>query len=354
MSRIDRTEEFTEPVFTRSRRTWWANMAGNVPGVNVCTEERLTVTEATRRFLDWDVNKVNLYDPETFEATEMWAHKRSDTNKILGFSTDRFVVVQNSAVDELFTEALTGINYAVASAGALKHGAVTFLSVDFDDTPSISAGGQTIEPYLSVVNAHDGHGSLKVYASGIRPECLNTIDIGWLAGVKLGRLAHTTNVMKKVPALRDEIAKYVEILPRAEQNVRRMIDTRLDRVQVRSSIEAATPIPDPVFKDGKVKNAAAITRAEARRETMMGLLTDDRVGFEGTAWGVFQALSTYAQQEKGFRRMPKSGVDSRGASTLVKHFTGEQAVDDSKLAGFALAFADRPLVRVDRAGLVAV
>ena len=41
MSALDRNEEFSDPVFTRDRRSWWAGM--DVPGVNVCTAERLTV-----------------------------------------------------------------------------------------------------------------------------------------------------------------------------------------------------------------------------------------------------------------------------------------------------------------------
>lgn len=353
MSVLDRKDEFTDKVFTRDRRSWWSGMA--VPGVNVCTDKRYTVKEAFDLYLPWQVRKVELIDPETINPVGIYLHKRSDTGVALGSSTERFTVVQNDAVEELLTSALWGADYAVASIGALKHGAVTFCSVDFDDMPDINVAGQKILPFLSLVNSHDGHGSLRVYGTGIRPECLNTINLGWLAGTRLGRLSHTTNVMQRVPELRDAIQTYLDLVPRAETVVARLINAKLSAADLSRAIELMTPIPDARVKDGKVKNAAAITRAEVRRDEIRALaLSDDRVGYTGTAWGLFQAFSTYAQHEKGFRRTATSAVESRQGASLVEHFTGKQEATDTKLMARVLRFADVTGVAVTSAGLVAV
>ena len=353
MSELDRKIEFSDDVFTRDRKAWWAGM--DVPGVNVCTNERLTVREAFQRFLPWTVRKVELIDPEGIEPVGIYVHKRSDTGAILGSSTDRFTVIQNSDAEELLERSLYGSDYSVASIGALKHGGITFCSVDFDDMPDINVAGQKILPFLSLVNAHDGRGSLRVYGTGIRPECMNTINLGWLAGVRLGRLSHTTNVMSRVPELERAIQTYLDLVPKAETVVGRLIAAKLGAADLSKAIEMMTPIPDARMKDGKVKNAAAITRAEARRDEIRSLaLTDDRVGYTGTAWGLFQAFSTYEQQEKGFRRTATSGVTSRQGATLVEHFTGKQEATDSSLMARVLRFADVTGVQVTKAGLVAV
>ncbi len=353
MSALDRNEEFSDPVFTRDRRSWWAGM--DVPGVNVCTAERLTVKEAFDAYLPWEVRKVELIDPEGITPAGIYVHKRSDTGAALGSSTDRFTVIQNSDVEELLTGALWGADYAVASIGALKHGAITFCSVDFDDMPDINVAGQKILPFLSLVNPHDGHGSLRAYGTGIRPECLNTINLGWLAGTRLGRLSHTTNVMSRIPELQRTIQAYLDLVPKAETVVGRLINAKLGAADLSRAIDMMTPIPEARMKDGKVKNAAAITRAEARRDEIRTLaLSDDRVGYTGTAWGLFQAFSTYEQHEKGFRRTATSGVESRQGATLVEHFTGKQETNDSKLMARVLRFADVTGVKVTAAGLVAV
>ena len=62
MSVLDRRIEFSDTVFTRDRKAWWAGM--DVPGVNVCTDERLNVADAFGRYLPWTVLKVELIDPE--------------------------------------------------------------------------------------------------------------------------------------------------------------------------------------------------------------------------------------------------------------------------------------------------
>jgi phage/plasmid-like protein (TIGR03299 family) len=354
MSALDRKDEFTDEVFTRDRKSWWAGMS-DVPGVNVCTTERLTVKEAFDRYLPWTVRKVELIDPEGVTPAGIYVHKRSDTGAVLGSSTNRFTVIQNDAAEELLTRALHGADYAVASIGALKHGAITFASVDFDEMPDINVAGQKILPFLSLVNPHDGHGSLRVYGTGIRPECMNTINLGWLAGTRLGRLSHTTNVMARVPELELAIQTYLDLVPRAETVVGRLINARLAPADLSRAIELMTPIPEARMKDGKVKNAAAITRAEARRDEIRSLvLSDDRVGYTGTAWGLFQAFSTYDQHEKGFRRTATSGVESRQGATLVEHFTGKQEANDSSLMARVLRFADVTGVKVTPAGLVAV
>lgn len=374
MSALTVVEEFTEPVFTRDRAAWWSTL--QVPGVNVCTDERMTVDQAFAEYLPWTVRKVELSDNEQAEPMDLvdphgirpvraipldkvrgsgrYVHKRSDNHAVIGDSTSRCVIFQNADVAAMLTEALDGTDYAVASIGALKHGAITFVSVDFRDLPDINIAGQKILPFLCVVNPHDGRGSARFYGSGIRPECLNTISLGWLSGHQFGRLLHTTNMADRVPALQAGIRRYLDLVPEAERMVGRLINARLQPADLSRAIEAMSPIPAEKVKKGKVSNRAAITRAEERRETIQKLaLTDDRVGFTGTAWGLFQAFSTYHQQEKGFRRTKTSGVTSRTGATLVDHLTGKQERDDSKLMRMVLRYADVTGVKVTASGLVA-
>lgn len=355
MSALDRKDEFTDEVFTRDRRAWWAEMPG-IPGVNTCTDERLTVREAFKKYLPWDVRKVQLYDPETFAPSSVYVHKRSDrpdSAEPVGMSTERCILVQNADHGELLHQALDGSDYAVASIGALKHGALTFCSVDFTEAPDIEAGGQRILPFVALLNSFDAHGALRAYATGIRPECMNTIDIGWLTGVQLGKLSHTTKIMEKVPQLQDEIRRYLDLIPMAERTIARLIDTDVNDATLTRALDNVVRIPNPTYKDGKVKNAAAITRAEAKREAIRALALDDpRVGFDGTAWGLFQAFSTWDQQERSFRRTARSGITSRAHSALTAHFSGKQRSQDTiVMKGLLRSLEGSQPVKVTKAGL---
>lgn len=355
MSRLNRQDEFTDTVFTRDRATWWSSM--DVPGVNVVTGERLTVADAYVRYLNWEVEKHQLFNGTTGAMEPIFAHHRSDApdGTPLGFSTERFVIVQNREAGGLFHTALDGADYAVASIGALKHGGITFCSVDFVDAPDVNIAGQVIYPYLALVNAHDGRGSLRVYASGIRPECLNTIDLGWLAGSRLGRLNHTTNVMSRVPQMQAEIRRYLDLVPMAEATVGRLIDTPVTNAEFERMVARLVPIPEPVLNPhtGAVKNSAAITRAESKADKIREMASSDpRVGFEGTMWGAFQTFSTWGQKERSFRRTKGSGVDSREHSVLTAHISGKQSFEDDRLLKSLLANVNNPGVRSTDYGLV--
>jgi phage/plasmid-like protein (TIGR03299 family) len=328
MSRIPVSQEFTDNVFTRDRRAWWSSF--NVPGVNICTNERLTVAEAFDAHLPWEIQKVSLIDGENFNESGYFGLKRDDTGVILGVGTDRYTVVSNRDQADLLTAALDGTDYAVASIGALLRGAVTFVSVDFPDVPGINAAGQQIETFLSVVNANDGSGSLKVVATGIRPECLNTIDAGWLAGVRFAALKHTTNISDRLVDVRRDLRQYLGLAEQAEATIEKLINTPITAFDYRRALERLTPIPDPKVKEGKVVNAREITLAEKRRDQIIDLAYDDeRVGFAGTLWGAFQTFSTFDQHYRGFRRTERSGVTERGQVTLDRHLSGVQTVSDA-------------------------
>lgn len=353
MSRFDRNDEFTDKVFTRDRRAWWSGM--DVPGVNVCTDERLTVTPAYEQFLPWDVRKVNLYDPESFEGTDYYGLKRSDTGRILGVGTSVYTVVQNSEVRDLLAEALTGIGYSVASIGALAHGKTTFVSLDFDDAPDINAAGQRLFPYLAVVNSNDGSGSLRVYGTAIRPECYNTIDAGWLAGQKFAALRHTASISDRLHDVKADVRKFLDLPEQVERRVVRLIDTKIDATAYRRALEFATPIPDPKVKDGKVVNQRAITIAENYRDKVIDLAyNDERVGYDGTLWGLYQTFSTFDQWERRFRRTASSGATEIQHATLDRLFTGEQAVKDAGRLAQAIAGAKVDDVKITNGQLVLV
>lgn len=351
MSRLDRAEEFTEKVFTRDRRAWWSGL--EVPGVNVCTEERLTVPEAFREYLPWHVKKVNLFDPETLSPTDYFGLKREDTGTILGIGTKMYSVVQNDEVCELLTEALDGMGHAVASIGALAFGRTTFVSVDFDDAPTIEAYDQTLYPYLAVVNSNDGSGSLRVYGTAIRPECMNTIDAGWLGGTRFAALRHTQSIKSRMKVVRDDLRAFLNLPARVETVVKRMIDTKIDATAYRRALEFATPIPDPKVKDGKVVNQRAITIAEKQRDKVVDLAYNDfRVGYEGTLWGLYQTFSTLDQWERRFRRTQSNGATEIQHLTLDRLFTGEQAVRDAHRIRQIVAGSGVGGVTADRRRLV--
>lgn len=362
MSNLIPRTEFSDNVFTRDRAAWWGRM--DVPGVNVVTDERMTVKTAVQRFLPWEIEKVELgYQVteevgngetiSTFEGTPFRGLQRTDTQRVLGVATDAYTVASNAEQAEVLEEAVQGMDYAVASIGALAHGRTTFIAVDFADAPDANASGQKIYPFLSVVNGNDGSGSLKLYATGIRPECYNTIDMGWMTGVKFGALRHTASISDRVKMIQNDIRTYLALPAKAEVMVRELTRHIVSAEAYRAALEHLTPIPEPKVKDGKTTNQREITNASNRRDAILDLaFNDERVGYQGTAWGAFQAFSTYDQWERQVRMTKGSGITVRQQTTLDKTFSGELAKNDGGRMALVLNALGVTTVKVAKSGLV--
>lgn len=331
MSEYLRTDEFSEPVLTNTA-AWWAKM--DVPGMNVVRDDVCDIVPAFDEFLPWTVRKVNLYDPETFEPSDVFVNKRSDTGKVLspGLS-DIYTNIQPHDVRDLMAAGLADVDYCVSSLGGLLHGRVMFASVQVGDLiGEINVEGQKLQPYLAVVNTYDGSSALKVVNTVIRPECLNTIDAGFRSGQGIGQLRHTTNVMDRVDDLKNAIRSYLSVMDDFQREVARMIQTDVSARQAEAVFDAFAPIPEPKVKNGVVSNKAAITRAENYRQALDETYTfDNRVGFVGTEWGLFQTITTIGQNETTLRKTAggPATVDER---KMVKLFTGKTGTEDAAIA----------------------
>lgn len=337
------------------RRSQWARLT--TPGV-VAPDETLTVGDAMARYLPWDVRTVELVDPEGPERAAVFVHKRSDTGARLGTpTTERFQGVTNAVAAEVFTAALEGHRYHVAAVGALAGGGITFVAVDLLDVPDIHAAGQALHPFLVFVNPHNGRGSIRCHGTAIRPESSTLLNLGWLTGATLPKLSHTSNVLGRLDVFAAGPADTHGIVRDADRMVTRLVSKRLSPKILRRAIDELTPIPapEPVGRFSAVKNAAAITRAEKRRSDIrLMCVADDRVGFSGTAWGLFQAVSTWDQHERMFRRMPATPDATRRSATLDEHFTGRQDRQNSETMRRVLTAAGVLDVQVTSHGLTVV
>jgi len=118
--------------------------------------------------LDWQVTQEPIYLNNNVVIKNAFANVRSSDNGVLGITTERYKVVQNSEAFS-FTDALLDSNVRYESAGSLAEGKRIFILAKMPEIYKI--GGDDVEPFLVFTNSFDGKGSIRVALTPVRVVC---------------------------------------------------------------------------------------------------------------------------------------------------------------------------------------
>jgi len=178
-------------------------------GLGVVTPDCLTSEDALRvAKLDWRVVSQPVYTEGaittaklTGQATSIpgfMANVREDTNEVLGVVSDKYHIIQN--VDAFkFADSLMDIKQGEAryeTSGSLFNGRRVFMLINL---PAEKILDDEVEKYLCLSNTHDGSGSMKVFTTGIRVVCNNTLNAalkGYTRGISIRHMS-SADIRKK-------------------------------------------------------------------------------------------------------------------------------------------------------------
>ena len=145
--------------------------------------------------LDWEVIQKEVYTQDGIFIPSYKANTRSTDDAVLGIVSDRYKVVQNADAFR-FTDDLLGEGVTYETAGALQGGRKAWMLAKMPQRYFIA--GDEIEPYLVVMNSHDGSSGIKVAMTPIRVCCQNTLNLALDSAKRTWTTKHTENVMLRV------------------------------------------------------------------------------------------------------------------------------------------------------------
>ena len=152
--------------------------------------------------LDWSVDQKNVYAEDGTLISGYKVNTRSADNATLGIVSDRYKVVQNSDAFQ-FTDDLLGAGVTYETAGALQGGRKVWMLARMPQRYIIA--GDEIEPYLVVMNSHDGSSGIKVAMTPVRVVCQNTLNLALNSAKRIWTTKHTENVMLRVHEARETL-----------------------------------------------------------------------------------------------------------------------------------------------------
>ena len=267
--------------------------------LGVVTADCVTAAEAMRLArLDWKVTKhpvqtvvVTEDGVSTIDVPGKYATVRTnpETGKLdpLGIVGEQYTVVQNLDNAE-FLDALVGESGAhFETAGSLKNGRRTFVSMKLPETMLIG-GSDRVDLYLTATNTHDGTGSFTTLVSPVRVVCANTLDYALTRAVQKIQLRHSSGVLGRIQEARDTMKMTFAYVEEFQVMAEAMLAKTVDEIQFEQVV-------DGIWAPTKEKSGLLTKGTTDRKLALKQLFTGAETNAfgRGTAWGALNAITEY-------------------------------------------------------------
>jgi phage/plasmid-like protein (TIGR03299 family) len=312
--------------FTDKRGTAWHRDLSLINGLDNHYAGAIPVEDIHSRLFNWHAIPSTVYVDGGMEFGLMKdesrkAFIRSDNGVILGTHSDSY---QGHGYGEWLVEhlaSLVGAEAQFANAGLLRKGAVAWVQIEMPENVTLT-GGVTLRPFILATTSFDGSVASTYKTGATNVVCDNTYSMFMgEAGEKYKR-KHTKNSTFNVLDAAATVNTLHLVAERMTSDIERLLSVDVSERAWAHFVEAHAPIAP-----GDTKRT--VTMAETKRQALTGLWrTDARVApWQGTAWGVVQAVNTFnehlaivrnaTREERKFTRAVKDEIATADRETVT-------------------------------------
>jgi len=243
------------------------------------------------------------------------ANVRSSDNVVLGFVSDVYKPIQNSAAFNFVDAIIGGGDAKIHSAGVLynKYHRPTRIFVTAQLKP-ITLMGDKIDNYLVFSHSHDGLNAVKAFVSPVRVVCHNTLTLATDQIEKGNKTStpkrywstkHTGDIESKLQTAQSTLKLYEEYM-----TVFPVIAEGMNQINLYD--EEILQVLDSLFPDDGTSGKSRLSQnACTMRDEILKVYNqkDDIARFRGTAWGFYQAITDVIEHITPFRNTSTAQVN---------------------------------------------
>jgi phage/plasmid-like protein (TIGR03299 family) len=251
-------------------------------GLGTVTPDALTAADAIEAAgLDWGVKLHSLYAQvggNMKKIVDRFAVVRDSDSSVLGTVGTKYTPFQNRDAFAFADSLVKDDEAQYETAGSLRHGRVIFLTMKMPFDITLHGGDKT-NIYLMLRTSHDGTMAIGAYATAVRVVCMNTMTAAVSQAPHKWSVAHVSNMAQKLEEARDSMLKTAAYAEAYTDMGNTMIEKKVTDDQVVTMLKASL-----------VKRP----KTDERIELIMDYYHNSPLnGFQGTAWGAFNALTEY-------------------------------------------------------------
>ena len=293
-----------ETMFYAGRTPW--HELGQYVG-----EENLTSSEAiVAAGLDWRVEKHPLFihdhrgsdtvDGGYRKIEDRVALVRDSDGEYFGTASSDFGVVQNHEAFSFMDGLVHQGQMKYHTAGSLRGGRRIWILGQIDGSFEPVKGDQ-VDPFIFLINGHDGSMALRAMPTAVRVVCANTaraaIDTDGAKGVSI---RHTSSIHNRMHLAANVLANaHTEILE-YQNFMKQLAAYKFDSELVANFVKSL--IPNGVDAQGftRMTPTPLVTSQREKLEQLFdGGVGQDIVGVHGTGWGMYNALTEFSNYHYG-------------------------------------------------------
>jgi len=255
-----------------------------------------------------DVVTVDIPVPDQFAVV------RQDKNIVLGVVGNRYDIYQNSQMWQFIEEFQRQSGIRLEVAGSLRNGKTTWVLAKHSCFEAVS--GDVVEEYFLFRNSFDGTSPISVLFTNVRVVCANTLTMALRGAKNIFKVRHTASAEEQIK----EVQKALGLRVNYQKRVQEMVDVLTKKAMTANETEnflgevifpMPTKIVQEVGENGIVHDLAeasqrAITTRTNKINAVMELVETgagtDIKGVKGTAWGTYNAITEWADHDKGTRQ----------------------------------------------------
>ena len=306
--------------FTAERGTAWHYRAEKQGRESNHYSGAVPIEDVRRRLFPWEAIEgevqaiVLLPDGvATIAAPTRKAIVRPDTQEVLGVFSKRYQIHQ---YDKWLLETVAELlddDLSIGSAGLLRGGAVAWVSVEVPETIT-TPEGVAYRPHLLAAASHDGSTATSYHRCIQLVVCDNTMSAALRESEghdQNVRVRHSSRSLERLIEAREALGIVHTIADDFAAEVGALTSTKVSDGDWARFLDSLVPVPD--------ERGRARTNAEAKRQTLDRIYrVDERAApWQGTAWGVRQAVNTMVHHETTVRGA------TRGQRNMERAVTGD-------------------------------
>lgn len=270
---------------------------------------------------------------------------RDRDQKVLGFTTNRYSVIQHQRLGELL-DVLVGCGKATwETCGVLSGGQRVFYAVRLKTKIEPLRGDET-EVFCVATTSHDGSATANLLVTGVRVVCQNTLSLALSHNLESVVVRHTGDASASIQRARDVVLAVGERVEHMDAAMAMFTRVVLSERQAQRFLDLVHPVPalppvDVFARLGEEKQERLVyqqslaMRVQARiRELHDTGEGHDIPGVHGTGYGWLNAVTHYATHEMRSKSKIESSLvgdaaklGRRAFTVLTEKATREQILD---------------------------
>jgi hypothetical protein len=253
----------------------------------------------------------------------------------MGVQSAEFTPISNMELAGLIDDSGITKEFPVATAGSLREGRVSFITLDVGMT---TIGGENVGQYMAINDGKDGSRGLNLLYTNVREVCANTVAMAEGSSKLNLQLVHRPSVRGDFEMALDLMAAIKETAKQHRARLERLTTKKLKIQTVEQILEAAYPITDrggkaAIYRElveaGKFDSMSedrkkelrkahyiseqAASRALERRaaayrnwERICGDSALLKPSLRGTGWSLFNAITEEENHRDGWGNVAES------------------------------------------------